>query len=228
MSDRVPRVINIQAPVLIVPHALDLQFCARLIKVWEDGGNEESYTMIEDASGSLRKVYDRSVKIRRDHFLGEGEVLEGLKQRIRGKVCPAVRLAFRFEISRFEDFRIGCYDSDRQGFFGPHRDDATEGTAHRLFALSVNLNADEYEGGYLCFPDFGTDCYKPGTGDAVVFSGGLLHQVTPVATGRRFALLSFLYGERESAARKDYYRRMAGAAVTGFEMEETAPHSSYP
>ena len=51
----------------------------------------------------------------------------------------------------------------------------------------------------ICFPEFGQRTYRAPTGGAVVFSCSLLHEATPVTSGRRYAFLPFLYDE---AARK--------------------------
>ena len=87
------------------------------------------------------------------------------------------------------------------GFFKPHRDNTTAGTAHRRFAVTINLNAGDYEGGDLRFPEFGSRTYRAPTGGAVVFSCALLHEATPVTRGKRYAFLPFLYDDeaREGA-----------------------------
>ena len=87
---------------------------------------------------------------------------------------------------------IACYDAERGDYFRRHRDNQTPATATRRFALTLNLNSDEYEGGELVFPEYGNDRYKPPTGAAVLFSCSLLHEALPVTSGQRFALLSFL------------------------------------
>ena len=40
--------------------------------------------------------------------------------------------------------------------------------------------------------------YRPAAGGALVFACSHLHEVTEVRQGRRFVLLSFLFGEGES------------------------------
>jgi predicted 2-oxoglutarate/Fe(II)-dependent dioxygenase YbiX len=90
---------------------------------------------------------------------------------------------------------IACYDAQEGGYFRPHRDNLSMGTAHRKFAVSINLNAEDFEGGDLRFPEFGPRTYRPPTGGAVVFACGLLHEATPVTRGRRYAVLPFLYDE---------------------------------
>ena len=79
------------------------------------------------------------------------------------------------------------------GRFGRHRDNTSSYTAHRQFALSLNLNPDEeYAGGELRFPEFGRELYRPVAGGALVFSSSLLHEVVPLTRGRRFGVFTFL------------------------------------
>ena len=92
----------------------------------------------------------------------------------------------------FDRVLIACYDAERGDYFRRHRDNSTPTTESRRFALTINLNSDEYEGGELIFPEYGDYRYKPPTGAAVLFSCSLLHEALPVTRGQRFALLSFL------------------------------------
>ncbi|MDQ7251631.1 2OG-Fe(II) oxygenase [Dongia sedimenti] len=87
--------------------------------------------------------------------------------------------------------------------FQAHRDNTTKGTAHRRFAVTVNLNSDEYQGGELMFPEFGRCFFNPPAGGAVVFScGGLLHQALPVTRGKRYAFLPLLYDDAAAKVRE--------------------------
>jgi predicted 2-oxoglutarate/Fe(II)-dependent dioxygenase YbiX len=67
--------------------------------------------------------------------------------------------------------------------------------AHRRFAVSINLNTEEFEGGELRFPEFGDQRYRPVTGAAIAFSCSLLHEALHVTGGRRYVLMAFLFGE---------------------------------
>jgi hypothetical protein len=205
-ASNMPRQQKRHAPVLVIPRVLSPAFCKELIAVWETQGNEESGFM-RQVDGQTVGVHDYGQKIRRDHFLTEGPIKQRAMHYIYHRVRPLIRQAFNFDVTRFEDFRIACYDSSRGGYFRPHRDNTTTGTAHRVFAMSLNLNEGEYEGGFLRFPEFGQDGYRPGIGEAVVFSCSLLHEATDVSAGRRFVLLTFLYGEREGRARQEVARR---------------------
>jgi predicted 2-oxoglutarate/Fe(II)-dependent dioxygenase YbiX len=193
-----PTEVRDQAPVLFVPRVLDADQRDRLIRVSEREGDVE--TGVERSSGGARgEVLDASYKRRRDHTVSGPDLLRELSSVIGRRVIPEVRKAFAFRATRFEGFKIACYDAAAGGFFRPHRDNLASSTAHRVFALTLNLN-DAYEGGQLRFPEYGNQLYRPDAGAALVFSCAHLHEVCEVTAGRRFVLLSFLYGEPESTA----------------------------
>lgn len=60
--------------------------------------------------------------------------------------------------------------------------------------MSVNLNSD-FEGGEVGFPEYGPRRYRPPLGCALVFSCSLLHSVSAVTRGNRYAFLPFLHDE---------------------------------
>jgi predicted 2-oxoglutarate/Fe(II)-dependent dioxygenase YbiX len=93
---------------------------------------------------------------------------------------------------------LARYD-DTGGFFKRHRDNLAPQVAFRDFAVSMNLNTDDYDGGELSFPEFGAHRYRPPAGSAAIFSASLLHEVAPVTRGRRYVALSFLSGAASQA-----------------------------
>jgi hypothetical protein len=66
--------------------------------------------------------------------------------------------------------------------------------------VTINLN-DDYDGGDLRFPEFGSRTYRAEPGGAVIFSCSLLHEATPVTRGRRYATLPFLYDDAAAKSR---------------------------
>ena len=86
----------------------------------------------------------------------------------------------------------GVMASYSGGYFKRHRDNAAPHTAFREFAISLNLNTQDYEGGELLFPEYDDHRYSPAAGSAVIFSASLLHEAAPVTSGSRYVLLSFL------------------------------------
>jgi predicted 2-oxoglutarate/Fe(II)-dependent dioxygenase YbiX len=190
-----PTEVTSQAPVLFVPRVIEPTMRDRLIRLLEQQSIE---TGVEtSADGGRGEVLDAAYKRRRDHTVGEPDLLRELSSAVGRRVMPEIRKAFAFRATRFEGFKIACYDASTGGFFRAHRDNLSPSTAHRVFALTINLN-DVYEGGQLRFPEYGNQLYRPDSGEALVFSCAHLHEVLDVTAGRRFALLSFLYGEPAS------------------------------
>ncbi|MBD0274572.1 MAG: 2OG-Fe(II) oxygenase, partial [Acetobacteraceae bacterium] len=128
-------------------------------------------------------------------------VRAALRARIQRRLVPEIAKAFQFTATRIERYIVACYDAAEGGHFRAHRDNTTKGTAHRRFAVSINLN-DGYDGGELWFPEFGPRRYRPPAGGAVVFSCSLLHEATPVTRGARYATLPFLYDDAAARLRE--------------------------
>ncbi len=198
------------APVLIVPRIFPVDFCRRLIALYEADGGKPSGVM-KEVGGITVGAHDQKFKRRSDVNLDDhAELCAEIRALLSRNLLPTIARAFQFNATRIERYVVACYDGDEEGggFFRAHRDNTTAGTAHRRFACSINLNAGEYEGGDLRFPEFGSRLYRPPTGGAVVFSCSLLHEATRVTRGRRYAYLPFLYDEagariREAAARSE-------------------------
>jgi len=199
--------IEMHAPVILQPHVFEPALCQKLIDVYELAGGEVSGFM-RDEGGKTVGVYDSFHKSRDDCTIDDEALRKTIQRRVHQKIAPTILKVHSFTVSRMERYIVGCYSSESGGHFRPHRDNTTMGTAHRRFALSVNLN-DDYEGGELVFPEYGPRKYKVPTGSAVVFSGSLLHMVTPVTRGRRFAFLPFLYDEAAAAVREKYSHFLA-------------------
>lgn len=197
---RESREVNSQAPVLFIDNVLTKEECLHLIHVWETEGNVDSGSM-KTINGKTVGVYDYDTKIRRDHFISNTALLTHLDIIMRRRVFPQIKKAFHFDCTRREEYKIACYDAERGGYFRKHRDNTTTATSHRIWAMSLNLNSDDYEGGHVRFPEFSNHLYKPKTGSALIFSGSMMHEATDVQKGKRFALLQFFYGDKESDIR---------------------------
>jgi predicted 2-oxoglutarate/Fe(II)-dependent dioxygenase YbiX len=190
------------APVLVVPNILSAETCRHLINQYEQHGGRESGFMREENGITVEKLDPRH-KRRADHHLENDQLVAHLKGRISLALKPMIKRAFQFDVTRVERFMVACYDASEGGHFRAHRDNTTKGTAHRRFAVTINLNAGEYEGGDLCFPEFGSRTYRAPTGGAVVFSCSLLHEARPVTKGKRYAFLPFLYDDKAARIREE-------------------------
>ena len=191
--------IRLVAPVLTVPNVLSPSDCRALIARWHEEGHQAG-TVISLVNGQMVERADDTVKKRRDHLLSDPAVRKPLMAMVARRLGPEVHKAFHFGSFHFDRVLIACYDADRGDHFRPHRDNTTPKTAGRRFALTLNLNSDEYEGGELMFPEYGDYRYKPPTGAAVVFACSLLHEALPVTRGQRYALLSFLLDHTDANA----------------------------
>jgi hypothetical protein len=189
------------APVLIVRDILPPDTCRQLIGLYDRHGGTETGFMREENGITVPKL-DPAHKRRSDFTIKDEELISTLKRRLSVTLAPMIQRAFQFQASRIERWIVACYDSQSGGHFRAHRDNTTKGTAHRKFACTINLNAEDYEGGDLCFPEFGHRTYRAPTGGAVIFSCSLLHEAKPVTRGRRYAFLPFLYDDDGARVRE--------------------------
>ena len=199
---------EVPAPVLVLPRVLEPALCEAMIAVYRAGGGTESGFMVE-RDGRTVGVYDHAAKRRRDQEIEDEALRAALRARITGRVAPEMRKAFQFNPTRIERYIVACYDGSEGGHFRAHRDNTTTGTAHRRFAVTINLNED-FEGGELWFPEFGPRRYRPPVGGAVVFSCSLLHEATPVTCGVRYATLPFLYDDAAARVREANRHSLVG------------------
>lgn len=186
-------------PVLLVPDVLSPEDCRHLIGVYAMQGQE----FVEPGHNQLKgRTTDCKMRIpeygrndRIDHWVCSQATNGYIDSRLVPRLMPEIQKAFQYKVTRHERYRIACYEGYRGGSQHGHRDNTLPFVAHRRFAVTINLNGDEYEGAELRFPEFSEAAYKTPTGSAIVFSCSLLHEVLAMRSGRRFALLAFLFGD---------------------------------
>lgn len=200
--------VPIHAPVLILPRIFEPDFCRRLIDVYNQDGGARSGVM-RQIDGMTVGVID-GFKSRKDAHVTDPELKKQIRLRITHRLLPEIEKAFSFKATRMERYIVARYNAEEGGYFKRHRDNTTKGTAHRQFACSINLNAEEFEGGNLRFPEFGPRTYRPPTGGAVIFSCSLLHEATPVTKGTRFAFLPFFHDEANEKIRMENHKFVSG------------------
>lgn len=194
--------VPLHAPVLIAPRIFDRAFCRTLIELYRTGGGKDSGFMRE-IDGRTVAINDHKHKRRTDHAIEDPAIRHHCEAMLRERLFPQIEKAFMFRPTQIERYLVARYAADPGGHFRPHRDNRTSGTMHRKFAVSINLNADEYEGGDLRFPEFGTKTYRAPTGGAVVFGCSLLHECTSMTRGERFCFLPFLYDDEGARVRDE-------------------------
>jgi predicted 2-oxoglutarate/Fe(II)-dependent dioxygenase YbiX/peroxiredoxin len=191
---------ELQAPVLMLPRVFEPEFCSHLIDLYDANGGTESGFMRE-IGGRTVGVHDHNHKRRKDHILTDPALILDVQKRFLRRVVPEIAKIHQFTVTRMERYIVSCYAAEDGGHFAAHRDNTTAGTAHRRFAVSVNLN-DDFDGGEVSFPEYGPRGFKAPPGGAVVFSCSLLHKVSRVTRGRRYAFLPFLYDDAAAQIRQ--------------------------
>ncbi|TVQ41305.1 MAG: 2OG-Fe(II) oxygenase, partial [Geminicoccaceae bacterium] len=211
---------EVQAPILFLPRVFEPEFCQRLIALYEAHGGEESGFM-RDVDGKTVAVSDPRHKRRRDYIIQDQELIAATQARFRRRVVPEIHKVHQFRVTRMERYIVACYAAEDEGHFRAHRDNTTKGTAHRRFAVSVNLN-DDFDGGEVSFPEYGSRSFKAPVGGAVVFSCSLLHAVSKVTRGRRYAFLPFLYDDA-AAELRERNQAFLGQGVATLPSQAGAP-----
>lgn len=204
---------TLSAPVLVLPRVFEPALCKQLISLYQQHGGADSGFMRE-VNGKTVAVIEHGFKRRSDfefdHRPDLAALRQAIQQRLVRRLVPEIKRAFQFDVTRMERYIVARYDGESGGFFRPHKDNTTLGTAHRRFACTINLNAEDYEGGELRFPEFGPRTYRAPTGGAVVFSCSLLHEAMPVTSGERYAFLPFFYDEAAARLRQDNAHSLTG------------------
>lgn len=210
---------EIMAPVLFLPRVFEPEVCRHLIGLYEAQGGEESGFMRE-VDGKTIGITDPGFKRRKDYVIQDRDLIQALQGRFLRRIVPEIEKVHQFKATRMERYIVSCYAAEDGGHFSAHRDNTTKGTAHRRFAVSVNLN-DDFEGGEVSFPEYGPRSFKAPPGGAVVFSCSLLHRVSKVTQGRRFAFLPFLYDDAAARIREENARHV-GETGSGYRVGRQA------
>ena len=186
-------------PVLVIPRALSLDDCERLIahwhkpvRTWEPtpGGQCGAYAA-ERGDFKLRETLYGSVV----QMIVRDEGIQALVDaKLMRRVLAEIENAFQTTLAHREAYRIACYDAAEDGGLPQHRDNNSEPTRDRRFTVSVTLNAGQYAGGQLRFREFGEQLYEVETGTAIIWSASLLHEVLPVTKGKRFMIGTHMSG----------------------------------
>jgi len=192
--------IEVQAPILFLPNIFEQEFCRHLVGLYQTHGGEES-GFVREVDGKTVLRQDHAHKRRKDCSIEDPDLIRQTQTRVLRRICPEIQKVYSFKATRMERYIISCYSAEDGGHFRAHRDNTTKGTAHRRFAVSINLNS-EFEGGEVSFPEYGSRSFKPPPGGAIIFPCALLHAVSRVTSGRRYAFLPFLYDEEAAKIRE--------------------------
>ena len=191
LASRGSQVRTAAAPVLIVPNIAPPELCKALIDHFEASPHAAGVMASFSDGGAYAKLDEAKKKRRDTELTAESPLYAEVLSLLSGRVVPEIKRAFQADIANADRILIARYD-DTGGYFKRHRDNAAPHTAFREFAISLNLNTHQYEGGEILFPEYDDARYNPPAGGAIVFSASLLHEAAPVTRGSRYVLLSFL------------------------------------
>lgn len=201
-------VSDVPAPVLVLPNVLSREMCRELIDYFECGRAVDGKVAGIDAAGRPFSHVDRSVKSCRDLQIPRDDpVYPELQQRLVECCAPEIAKAFQVEVAYTDRLMLARYDAPH-GWFRRHRDNSSANVAFRQFAITVNLNTGNYDGGCLNFPEYNDQSYRAPAGAGIIFSASLLHEVSHVTRGSRYALLTFFHDEASEIKRQDYEREL--------------------
>ena len=186
-------------PVLAVPDVFSPADNAHLMSIFNTRGQEfvePGHLALGNRTTDCKmRIPDLGRRDRIDHWVVESDTQAFITDRLRRRLFPEIRKAFNYQVTKHERYRLARYEGERGGEQMGHRDNIDPSVAHRRFAVTINLNAEDYEGAELRFPEYSDQLYKPASGTAIVFSCSLLHEVVGMRSGSRFAMLAFLFGE---------------------------------
>jgi hypothetical protein len=155
MAEERPTLGDRFGSVLTVPRIFEPSFCKRLIDYYENDGGAPS--------GFMRQIDGKTVGI---HDL-TGSNVDGTRRSGRGPARPSrgadqspasARHRTGLQLARHPHRTLYRRLLFQRGTGASSTATATtrhSGTAHRKFAVSINLNAEDFEGGELRFPEFG-------------------------------------------------------------------------
>jgi predicted 2-oxoglutarate/Fe(II)-dependent dioxygenase YbiX len=204
-----PRLVSQPAPAIVMPNLLPRDLCRTLVERFENSPVIDGEVARTDAAGNVCSVIDHGKKCRRDMPISPDNELHHMLQTILLQRCaPEIAKAFQVKVLHTDRILVSRYDV-RAGWFRRHRDNTADNVAFRQFALSLNLNTEDYQGGHLLFPEYNDHRYSPPTGGGVIFSTAVLHEAAPVTFGHRYVLLTFLHDDAAEVRRQAYLARTA-------------------
>ncbi len=107
---------------------------------------------------------------------------------------------YKFDIVEMESLQYTEYDSNTKDFYKSHSDDGYDFNLFRKLSISIQLSdPKDYEGGDLCF--YRNHLHEPvlapkEKGTLIIFPSFVIHEVTPVISGLRKSLVTWIQGPR--------------------------------
>lgn len=169
---------------------------------WDNAFTEEELDLLQDLAKKSseiaqvgEKVENLDVRRTRISWLDYSEDNSWVFERLESVVQQVNKQYFNFKLDGFgEPFQLAEYDSEVKGHYEWHSD-ASKGYIRKLSCSLQLTDPEEYTGGDLQLMLSGniTDVKKK-RGLITFFPSWTVHRVTPVLTGSRQSLVSWITG----------------------------------
>lgn len=155
---------------------------------------------LEPIDGALdNKKIDNNIRKCNIAWIPDEKHSRWIFQRCTSVITEINQRFFKFDIQKIQALQFTVYD-DHGSFYGKHLDmSPSAGTSeHRKLSFSIQLSSPEdYKGGELQLYYKSTcDIAKKDQGIVTFFPSYCLHEVTPVTSGIRYALVGWVVGPR--------------------------------
>lgn len=155
----------------------------------------------ENGKGSLENgVENEKYRSSTISWISVDEDSEYLYRKITDIVLELNTRFYKFDLVEMETLQYTEYDSATKDFYRSHSDDGYNFNLFRKLSLSIQLSdANSYEGGDLLF--YRNQINEPviapkSKGTIIMFPSFVVHEVTPVTSGVRKSLVTWIQGPR--------------------------------
>ena len=202
-------------PSLIWENAIPPEICKLIIKK-----TAEKHKLVEDQIYSSWNNKDDGLNVKRKEKIRNtfSYITEDLWVNLfaTGWLLEANRQMYNYDLSKYDienSCQISKYTSNINSFFAPHSDfsglvNQNNPIHTRKLSLSIQLSSeDDYEGGDLLLyyhqqstkldgkPVLNEFLVPKALGTVVVFDSRIVHEVTPIISGTRHALVKWYHGD---------------------------------
>lgn len=164
---------------------------------------QEKGTEPSSILGSVKKEDVEKVRVSSVHFHHRDNNTSWIFDRLNASILLLNERFYGFNLNGYDSFQYTEYDGSRQGKYDWHMDmqlgDNTLGETRKLSIVLSLTDPKDYEGGSFQF-NIGKE-EEPDTvvfprGRIIAFPSFLLHRVTPVTSGIRRSLVTWVTGPK--------------------------------
>lgn len=165
--------------------------CEKIIKLCKDKGLQQAEVEVKENNETAR-----SSKI---HFVDSSDqTFEWIFRRIVDAIKILNDKFYGFDLDKIEILQFTEYSSETADHYKKHIDTLIRSYGYRKLSFSVQLtNSDDYKGGDLnIYTQEDPMVLSRDQGSLVAFPSFRLHEVTPVESGTRYALVGWVLGPK--------------------------------